>query len=178
MDLMSKEGAQVFIEGALEAIRRDAAVDGQIIPFATLFITTGEDGNPIRGVGMRNFDLSHNFNEDKQDIADMLRLVAKRLGAVASVVMTEAWVAEVEGLDAHKAKQQMDAWIARHGSLESYPGRKEIAMVAFEHKALGRQLWMAPISRGGGKMEVGDFTNVGENVEGRFFRIIPSMTGN
>lgn len=183
MDLMSREGGESFIKGLLESVKLDMEKHGHINPIATLVVTLDLKGQPLKEgeVHIHHIPLGDSFEkeEKKQEASFLLRFMARRLGAVASVFISEAWVARGDkDLPPEEAKRRMENWISKHGSLKNYPGRGEIVMVSFEHKALAPQFWTALILRDEHKTTLGEFELQDAGITGRFFRILPALNMN
>ncbi len=135
----SKQTVRERIEAATEMMMHGARVNfemvGALVPAAFVF---DNDGEPHMLTAI--FDKP----KDKDAFAAEIRRVCAGNHAVAILVIAEMWAAGAA--DDPTVGNRAQAWLAEHGTLEHFPGRREAILASLE-TAAGREEWAAIIER-------------------------------
>lgn len=133
-----------------------------------LFLTRHpQDANDTRP-GLWAFQVdAEDENIAKDAAAQLSRQLCRSAGAVAHVIVSEAWM--VDGADA-----EISAWRAKHGSIEHHPRRVENLIMLVEHAVFGARLLKAKIERPEGTApQLGPWQHErDQRLEGRFVHLL------
>jgi hypothetical protein len=146
--------------------------DGELIPIAAFLMTKNpETREELPGPQVAFLPLIDGAlnPENKDKLAEFIRMFAERAGCIGYVMCVEAWA--LEGSKADFASVE--------GEVSKHPDRKEVVMCNFEHVGFeGSRLWMADIDRASGTptlKEFADFSVTGPGAVsgGRFVGVLP-----
>jgi hypothetical protein len=178
-DLSTADGIREFAKMLQHGVQREFLECQSIAPKAFVITNIHPEGlrlmesyGAVMVLSGEDFD-----GEGKENFASKVKLACNVLKAVGVFFLSECWMVMGDGTTPEKAKdsaEDMEDWITRYGSLEKYPGRKEVVMLTLEHKETGALTWFASISTVGGRKILEDFSEqVGfEKSSGRFTHLL------
>lgn len=176
-DLLTKDGFMQFTQSIMQCAKEELLDFGNIVPKAALIVRKNPDnGVDLEAPGIMFLTVrSKGFNtpKEKEEYANMVRTAAQVTRSVGVIFMSECWLATFENKDA------ADKSMRNNKSVEEVPGREEVVLFHLEHRALGREKWVATIRNEGGKKLLGDFSKVDSvSTTGRFDGLLPEFNSN
>lgn len=135
--------AQKFLRIMLPLVRLNFEREGSVMPVAFLLLAKDMDtGEVLPHPRLAIIPMPWESTEERLGMLARLREVARRFDASISLFVCEVWYAE----DAKEKLGEIQAHVARHGSLEGYPGCKERVSALLEY-ADQAEVWDAEITR-------------------------------
>jgi hypothetical protein len=168
--LISIEGAQEYIESAIELIKQQFKEDG----YFNLITVIGAQINPETNEPYKNVELvmitpvllgiNINGPESIQLYTDAIKFLSKKSKAIMVTTIMEAWKVIMKNKEDRASLPK---------SLEHAPGRIECINIVMEHAKLGTKsmFWSADITRDEkGHGTLGEFVGptISDGCEGRF----------
>lgn len=172
LDLRSRAGFDEWLRVQLGDVRDEWNACGggpRFPPRAVLLATVNpRNGQPLSTPMVVVAAPTMDFDGPaKTAFAETLRRMAAQLGAIASIIVAEAWT----------LRQESGEELPR-GGIAKHPQRQEIVFATVDHRTTGECMWVADISREGDEPVLGEFLLLDAKVDagGRFSRIIPERT--
>lgn len=160
-----------FLDVVKEDIKAGIEADGNVMPMGILFVRKNPDTLEYMdkpGLIFIMPDGGMNEAASKDRFAKTMKDAAKRLSAVGSVFVSEAWVVMTK-----------DKTVTTNNERPSnHPDRKENVIIVTEHISLGNQMFYAEIVRQGVKTTIKEFEKMdidGGTQEGRFVNILEEI---
>lgn len=172
--LETKTGAVEFAENVMRTAKINLETSGTLMPVSLLITTRGQDGRDLDKPEIVAIGGVFDGGDSKDVYSGAVKQMARELGAVGVLFLSESWTIDTSGLTPAQAEREIKKWTGR---LDQHPRKKEIVFVTFEHIAFdrGSRLWLAEITRDAeGKPILGEFKPLpdADGMVGRFTNLL------